>query len=102
VKLHEPIGTPADGSYEVYLGGGEPCLPGDPDACGDGGGRSQARLIYPKGLVFTRENELVFVDGSTVRRVEQGGKLCMGRGRGLNLCVNLVGGCVDSAVRKIL
>ena len=31
--------------------------------------------------------------------------LCMGRGGrggGLNLCVNLVGGCVDSAVRKIL
>jgi hypothetical protein len=58
----------------VYLGGVEPCLPGDPAGCGDGGGRSQARLIYPKGLVFTRENELVFVDGSTVRRVEQGGK----------------------------
>jgi hypothetical protein len=57
----------------VYIGGGgggEACLPTDPDDCGDGKGRSQARLVYPKGLAITPLNQLIFVDGSTVRIVE--------------------------------
>jgi hypothetical protein len=60
----------ADGRFEVYVGGGEPCLPSNLDGCGDGRGRGEARLVYPKGLVFSRDNQLIFVDGSTVRLVE--------------------------------
>ena len=30
--------------------------------------------MYPKGLVFTKDNQLVFVDGSTLRMVDNGGK----------------------------
>ncbi len=38
-----------ENNFEVFVGTGERCLPGDSDGCGDGGKASKARLAYPKG-----------------------------------------------------
>lgn len=38
-----------DSNWEVFIGNGERCLPGDSDHCGDGGKAENARLAYPKG-----------------------------------------------------
>ena len=37
-------------NYEVVAGTGEQCVPGEKDACGDGGLATQAKLMHPKGL----------------------------------------------------
>lgn len=37
-------------NYEVYVGSGERCIPGDQSSCGDGGLAINAKLSNPKGL----------------------------------------------------
>lgn len=37
-------------NYEVYVGSGERCIPGDQSSCGDGGPAIKAKLSNPKGL----------------------------------------------------
>jgi teneurin len=37
-------------NYEVYVGSGERCIPGDQSSCGDGGKAIEAKLSNPKGL----------------------------------------------------
>lgn len=38
-----------ESNFEVVVGSGELCLPGDPAMCGDGGTALEARLVFPKG-----------------------------------------------------
>jgi len=37
-------------NYEIYVGSGERCIPGDQSSCGDGGPAINAKLSNPKGL----------------------------------------------------
>ena len=41
-----------DANMEVRVGTGDQCVPGDPNRCGDGGPAENAKLFYPKGMVF--------------------------------------------------
>ena len=38
-----------ESNFEVVIGSGERCLPGDKSNCGDGGLAKEAKLMYPKG-----------------------------------------------------
>ena len=58
-------------NFEVVVGTGELCTNKDDDECGDGEDSSDARLVYPKGMAVTVDNELIFVDGTTVRMMDQ-------------------------------
>ena len=51
-QILNPSSLPSGGlenNYEVIVGSGEPCLPADPDMCGDGRTALEARLVFPKG-----------------------------------------------------
>lgn len=37
-------------NFEVVIGSGDRCLPGDKNNCGDGGLAKDAKLMYPKGI----------------------------------------------------
>jgi hypothetical protein len=44
-------------NYEVYVGSGERCIPGDQSSCGDGGPAIKAKLSNPKGLLNKTIND---------------------------------------------
>ena len=51
-QLVNPSSAPLGGlesNFEIVVGSGEPCLPADPEMCGDGGLALEARLVFPKG-----------------------------------------------------
>jgi hypothetical protein len=41
--------TDPERNWEVFVGSGERCLPGDEAHCGDGSSARDAKLAYPKG-----------------------------------------------------
>ena len=47
----------------------------DDTDCGDGKLAKDVKLVYPKGLAVTANNELVFVDGTRVRMVDTEGRV---------------------------
>uniref|UniRef100_A0AAJ7SKG2 Teneurin-4-like n=1 Tax=Petromyzon marinus TaxID=7757 RepID=A0AAJ7SKG2_PETMA len=63
------------GTPEVLAGTGEQCLPMDPGRCGDGGAGTAASLTQPRGVAVDERGLVYFVDGSSVRRVDQNGAI---------------------------
>ncbi len=59
--------------YDVFAGTGRRCLPGDGDACGDGGPAATARLDYPKSVVAAADGTVYISDGRSVRVVTPAG-----------------------------
>lgn len=68
VPVHLQQGKSLQDNFEVVVGSGEVCSPNHID-CGDGNAAVEAQLIYPKGIAFTKDGEMVFVDGSSLRMV---------------------------------
>ncbi|KAK6298562.1 hypothetical protein J4Q44_G00316170 [Coregonus suidteri] len=58
---------------EVVAGTGEHCLPFDETHCGDGGKATEALLTGPKGIAVDKNGLIYFVDGTTIRKVDQNG-----------------------------
>ncbi|ESO03371.1 hypothetical protein HELRODRAFT_122962, partial [Helobdella robusta] len=56
-------------NFEVYVGTGEPCIPGDKELCGDNGPAIQAKLFFPKGIAINKDGVLYIADGKNVRMV---------------------------------
>ena len=64
-----------ENNYEVVVGSGEPCLPADPEMCGDGRPALEARLVFPKGVAVSPDRVLYFADGTAIRYVDHTGVL---------------------------
>ncbi|KAF5270057.1 hypothetical protein FQA39_LY08469 [Lamprigera yunnana] len=62
-----------DRNWEIVVGSGERCLPGDEAHCGDGALARDAKLAYPKGVAVSAENVLYFADGTNIRMVDRDG-----------------------------
>jgi len=62
-----------ESNFQVVVGSGEPCLPADPDMCGDGKTALQARLVFPKGIAISADRILYFADGTAIRSVDTDG-----------------------------
>ncbi|XP_061690112.1 teneurin-3 isoform X3 [Syngnathoides biaculeatus] len=58
---------------EVVAGTGDHCLPFDEKHCGDGGKAVEALLTGPKGIAVDKNGLIYFVDGPTIRKVDQNG-----------------------------
>uniref|UniRef100_A0A8C7FJ19 Teneurin transmembrane protein 3 n=1 Tax=Oncorhynchus kisutch TaxID=8019 RepID=A0A8C7FJ19_ONCKI len=58
---------------EVVAGTGDHCLPFDETHCGDGAKATEALLTGPKGIAVDKNGLIYFVDGTTIRRVDQHG-----------------------------
>ncbi|XP_038057022.1 teneurin-3-like isoform X1 [Patiria miniata] len=56
----------------LVAGTGTPCQPLDPDGCGDGGSATDAKLLDPKGIAVGRDGTIYFVDGTVVRKIQDG------------------------------
>lgn len=65
--------TDPERNWEVYVGSGERCLPGDEAHCGDGSSARDAKLAYPKGLAVSPDGILYFADGTNIRKVDRDG-----------------------------
>ncbi|KAL0974317.1 hypothetical protein UPYG_G00218740 [Umbra pygmaea] len=61
------------GNTEVVAGTGEHCLPFDETHCGDGGVATDALLTGPKGIAVDKNGLIYFVDGTSIRKVDQNG-----------------------------
>jgi len=72
VPVNLPAGISLQDNFEVAVGVGEICSPNHID-CGDGNMAVDAQLVYPKGMAFTKDGEMVFVDGSSLRMVSTEG-----------------------------
>lgn len=62
-----------ENNFEVVVGSGEPCLPADPEMCGDGRPALEARLVFPKGVAVSSDRILYFADGTAIRYVDSAG-----------------------------
>ena len=62
-----------ENNFEVVVGSGEPCLPADPEMCGDGRPALEARLVFPKGVAISSDRILYFADGTAIRYVDSTG-----------------------------
>ena len=60
-------------NFEIVIGNGLRCLPGDSEFCGDGNHATQAKLTYPKGIAITNDNRIYIADGTTIRMVNEDG-----------------------------
>ncbi|XP_050530422.1 teneurin-a isoform X1 [Daktulosphaira vitifoliae] len=60
-------------NYEVYVGSGERCIPGDHNSCGDGGSAINAKLSNPKGIAISSDGTLYIADGTNIRVVNNQG-----------------------------
>lgn len=70
----DDVDSPMD-NWEVVVGTGERCVPGDPANCGDGGPASAAKLSFPKGLAISVDKTMYISDGKNIRVVFQNGKI---------------------------
>lgn len=64
-----------ESNYDIFVGSGIPCLPRDPNHCGDGGSALEAKLSFPKGMAFTFDGSLYFADGNSIRVVNRRGMI---------------------------
>lgn len=88
-----------DNNFEVVVGSGEPCLPADPDMCGDGRPALEARLVFPKGVAVSPDRILYFADGTTIRYVDGQGVIRTLVGRPANPLYGLQPAPCNAAVR---
>ncbi|XP_038630838.1 teneurin-1 isoform X3 [Scyliorhinus canicula] len=58
---------------QVLAGTGDQCLPFDQNHCGDGGKAFEASLTSPRGIAVDKYGFIFFVDGTTIRKVDQDG-----------------------------
>ncbi|KAL7013311.1 hypothetical protein ACKWTF_015326 [Chironomus riparius] len=65
--------TDPERNWEVFVGSGERCLPGDEAHCGDGSAAREAKLAYPKGIAVAHDGTLYFADGTNIRMVDRDG-----------------------------
>ena len=70
----DDVDSPVD-NWEVVVGTGERCVPGDPANCGDGGPASAAKLSFPKGLAISVDKTMYISDGKNIRVIFQNGKI---------------------------
>ncbi|XP_048400349.1 teneurin-1 isoform X3 [Stegostoma tigrinum] len=57
----------------VVAGTGDQCLPFDQNHCGDGGKAFEASLTSPRGIAVDKYGFIFFVDGTTIRKIDQDG-----------------------------
>lgn len=88
-----------DNNYEVVVGSGEPCLPADPEMCGDGRPALEARLVFPKGVAVSPDRILYFADGTSIRYVDSSGIIRTLVGRPANPIYGLHPAPCNAAVR---
>lgn len=88
-----------DNNFEVVVGSGEPCLPADPEMCGDGRPALEARLVFPKGVAVSPDRILYFADGTSVRYVDGSGIIRTLVGRPANPIFGLQPAPCNAAVR---
>ncbi|XP_022172137.1 teneurin-a isoform X1 [Myzus persicae] len=62
-------------NYEVYVGSGERCIPGDQGSCGDGGKAIHAKLSNPKGIAISSDGTMYLADGTNIRVVSRDGNI---------------------------
>ncbi|XP_028838549.1 teneurin-1 isoform X2 [Denticeps clupeoides] len=60
-------------NVEVVAGTGEQCTPFHQNHCGDGGKATEASLSNPRGIAVDKHGYVYFVDGTTIRRVDEKG-----------------------------
>ena len=70
----EDVKNPAD-NWEVMVGTGERCVPGEKGNCGDGGMALEAKLSFPKGLAISVDKTMYISDGKNIRVVYKSGKI---------------------------
>eukprot|EP00062_Callorhinchus_milii_P001146 gi/632936225/ref/XP_007893009.1/ PREDICTED: teneurin-1 [Callorhinchus milii] len=58
---------------ELVAGTGDKCLPFDQSHCGDGGKAYEASLTSPRGIAVDKFGYIYFVDGTTIRKIDQKG-----------------------------
>lgn len=88
-----------DNNFEVVVGSGEPCLPADPEMCGDGRPALEARLVFPKGVAVSPDRILYFADGTSIRYVDSSGVIRTLVGRPANPIYGLQPAPCNAAVR---
>ncbi len=88
-----------ENNFEVVVGSGEPCLPADPDMCGDGRPALEARLVFPKGVAVSPDRVLYFADGTAIRYVDGHGIIRTLVGRPANPLYGLQPAPCNIAVR---
>lgn len=71
--LRKDDSTDPERNWEVVVGSGERCLPGDEAHCGDGALARDAKLAYPKGVAISSDNVLYFADGTNIRMIDRDG-----------------------------
>ncbi|XP_062845098.1 teneurin-1 isoform X2 [Trichomycterus rosablanca] len=57
---------------EVVAGTGEKCTHPNLRECGDGGRATHASLLGPKGVAVDKRGTVFFVDGTTIRKIQNG------------------------------
>ncbi|XP_050083154.1 teneurin-a isoform X2 [Anopheles aquasalis] len=62
-------------NYDVIVGSGQRCIPGDEQNCGDGGPAIEARLSHPKGLAIAADRTMYIADGTNIRAVDPKGTI---------------------------
>ncbi|XP_052873882.1 teneurin-a [Anopheles cruzii] len=62
-------------NYDVIVGSGQRCIPGDEQNCGDGGAAIEARLSHPKGLAIAADRTMYIADGTNIRAVDPKGTI---------------------------
>ena len=62
-------------NFEVVVGTGKRCLPGDQDNCGDGQLATKARLNYPKGIAIAVDRTMYISDSRNIRVVNPDGRI---------------------------
>ncbi|XP_014290946.3 teneurin-a isoform X3 [Halyomorpha halys] len=60
-------------NWEVAVGSGDRCIPGDETSCGDEGPALQAKLAHPKGLAIAADKTMYIADGTNIRSVDPNG-----------------------------
>uniref|UniRef100_A0A8D8XG00 Tenascin-like protein n=1 Tax=Cacopsylla melanoneura TaxID=428564 RepID=A0A8D8XG00_9HEMI len=60
-------------NWEVAVGSGERCIPGDETNCGDNGPALSAKLSHPKGLTIKADKTMFIADGTNIRVVNPEG-----------------------------
>ncbi|KAL1116307.1 hypothetical protein AAG570_005802 [Ranatra chinensis] len=60
-------------NWEVAVGSGDRCIPGDENSCGDEGPAVQAKLAHPKGLAIAADKTMYIADGTNIRSVDPEG-----------------------------
>ncbi|BES99420.1 EGF-like domain [Nesidiocoris tenuis] len=72
VEINKPLTDPSI-NWEVAVGSGDRCIPGDETNCGDEGPAIRAKLAHPKGLAIAADKTMYIADGTNIRSVDPNG-----------------------------